>query len=391
MKIIFLIAKRFFFAHPKKLVPKYTIALSLVGIMLAVASNVMVLGLLDGAKEYVYQKALHFGPHIYIFWSDKTKKTDQIKLEKKLKKNPNIDVSSLFYATKAKIKKNKKSQEMTIFAFENDSVYDYFKKIMFIGQIRPYKNEVVVGRSSLKWFRANQKTRLLINQDTLAVSCRGAIEIGNSIQDQTTLLIDKNIMKKYQKESIGQYIWLKNPMVASQVAQTLKSKKWKTKTWIALNASLFSSLKIQSWVAQIWLFLSGMMATLFLIIPLIIIVKTKEKEWGVLMALGMTKKQLMGIVWIMSIGLSTLGLTAGILTGLMGLKLTNPVLKYFLKITNQETILDQLYLTKKLPILIDPMKIIIIIIIGIGMACIMSLWPIYHLRKTDPLKAMKQR
>ncbi|MFI5206146.1 MAG: ABC transporter permease, partial [Candidatus Paceibacterales bacterium] len=112
---------------------------------------------------------------------------------------------------------------------------------------------------------------------------------------------------------------------------------------------------------------------------LFLLVTEKQKDVGILKALGAKKKQILGIFSTVGMTLGLIGIGSGTLLGLFicWLLKTFPIIK-----------LPDIYYDTSFPIKVEPSMVIYIVVLGSLMTLLSALWPAIKISKTEPLKGI---
>jgi lipoprotein-releasing system permease protein len=111
-------------------------------------------------------------------------------------------------------------------------------------------------------------------------------------------------------------------------------------------------------------------------------VKSKEREVGILKTIGATNKQLIGIFIFQGALISSIGISLGVILGLIGtINVANLI--SFIEYVLQRNLLDQ-YFINYFPYRIDIPQIIWISIISFSLSIIATLVPALKVSQLDP-------
>jgi len=162
-----------------------------------------------------------------------------------------------------------------------------------------------------------------------------------------------------------------------------------TLSWKENNSSLINALKVEKNVMFIILTLIILVASMNIISGLIIFVKEKNKDIGILKTIGLNNKSLIKV--FLSIGL-VIGLIGTIIGGLVGVIFSFNIKSIQLFIENllqTDLFSKEIYYLSNLPSRINNLEVIYVLIISITICLIATTIPAYRSMKVDPIKSLK--
>ena len=135
-------------------------------------------------------------------------------------------------------------------------------------------------------------------------------------------------------------------------------------------------------ITSLLLFLIVIVASFIILSTVMMTVKSKEREVGILKTIGATNKQLIYIFIFQGSLISFIGIVFGVILGLIGtLNVANLV--EFIEYILQRNLLDQ-YFINYFPYSIDVVQIIWICVISFILSIIATLVPAFKVSKLDP-------
>ncbi len=154
----------------------------------------------------------------------------------------------------------------------------------------------------------------------LSVRFAGAFATGFAEFDASWVILDRQVLARARgaKGLDVMEFKLDDPLtteaVAARVEQTLGTD-WLVQRWQALNRQLFAALKLQEGLLFLVLGLIVVVSTFNVASTLVILVRERLRDVGVLASLGLSPRQLWWIFAIYGLSLGALGMLAGVLVG----------------------------------------------------------------------------
>ncbi|NND72135.1 MAG: FtsX-like permease family protein [Rhodothermales bacterium] len=170
--------------------------------------------------------------------------------------------------------------------------------------------------------------------------------------------------------------------VKAELQEILPSGKYRVKTWYDLQKSLYDVMKLEKWGASIILVLIVLVAAFNIVGSLTMVVIEKRADIGILRSMGFRKSDIRGVFLLEGLFIGILGVLSGVAVGL-GLALAQ---KYFklVPLAEQESFLIDAY-----PIAIQPMDIILVVIVAIGLCMVAAIYPAHRAAQLEPADAVR--
>jgi len=162
-----------------------------------------------------------------------------------------------------------------------------------------------------------------------------------------------------------------------------------TSSWKENNSTLINALNVEKNVMFLILTLIILVASMNIISGLIIFVKEKNKDIGILKTIGLSNKSLLKI--FLSIGL-IIGLIGTIFGGFVGVifSLNIKSIQFFIEnILHTDLFSKEIYYLSNLPSRVDNLEVFYVLIISIIICLIATTIPAYRSMKVDPIKSLK--
>ena len=158
-------------------------------------------------------------------------------------------------------------------------------------------------------------------------------------------------------------------------------------SWKSTHGTLFEAIKFEKLLISLMLFLIVAVASILVLSTVIMTVKSKEREIGILLTLGASSKQIILIFFTQGFIVSLIGIIFGVLLGfVLTLNLANII-------TFLESILDrnllEAYFINYFPYYIDYKQILIICLISFGISLLSSLIPSLRAVKLNPVQILR--
>jgi lipoprotein-releasing system permease protein len=380
---------------------------SFVGIMLGVAILIIVMSVMNGFRTELTNKILGFNPHIIIKpYIDE--KIDS-KFIDKLKKNfPNIKILNS-YSGEGVLINNDYAKGLMIKGLdsENEKNSVFLKKILIEGKnYRINKGGIIVGIELAAELNlaVGDKINLLSSvyigtpfgglpkQESYSVE--GIFSSGFYEFDRNVVFLNLEETLHFfgkSKRDINLDIYAPNPLSANDIKDKIgiMNKSFYIYSWIDLNKSFFSALKVERNVMFIILTLIIIVAAFNIISGLTILIKNKTKEIAILKTLGLSSRSIIKSFFLTGFTIGFIASVSGIIIGILFSENIESIRIFLSYIFNVEIFPSDVYFLDKLPSEINFFSIMIIFIFSLITTSLASLIPAVAISKMNTIKALK--
>ncbi|MGZ5496359.1 MAG: FtsX-like permease family protein [Candidatus Aminicenantales bacterium] len=205
--------------------------------------------------------------------------------------------------------------------------------------------------------------------------------------DSSTALVAIGVAQKlFGLEGRASYIQVKlqdifaAPAIGEKIKAVLPPVVYIT-TWMELNKSLFSALKLEKNILFLTITLIVVVAALNIIASLILMVMEKTRDIGILMAIGATPQMVNRIFFYQGALIGVIGTALGSLLGLGWCALANAF--ELIKIP------VDIYQISYVPFRMRPLDLAVIVGVALLICFVSTLFPARRAAKIDPVVALK--
>jgi len=170
------------------------------------------------------------------------------------------------------------------------------------------------------------------------------------------------------------------PKIAEKIKQIIPPVAY-VLTWMELNKSLFSALKLEKNVMFLTIALIVFVAALNIIATLILMVMEKTRDIGILIAMGATSRNIRKIFFLQGAMIGIIGTAAGVIFGLVWCWLANTF--QLIKVP------VDIYQISYVPFHIKVFDLLLIIGITLLISLLSTLFPSHRASKVNPVMALK--
>ena len=160
-------------------------------------------------------------------------------------------------------------------------------------------------------------------------------------------------------------------------------------SWKDSNKILINALKVEKNVMFIILSLIILVASLNIISGLIIFVKEKNKDIGILKTIGMTNISIIKIFFTIGISIGLIGSLIGLIIGTLFTINIKLIQVFIEKLLGTKLFSEEVYYLSSLPSKININEIVYILITAILISIISTIFPALSSAKIDPIKSLR--
>ncbi len=407
-----LITKRFLFSKKTEGYVSIFSWFSIIGIALGVAAIIIVMSVMNGFRVNLIERLIGVNSHINIYsFDEKINLTDINRLKEGLdsKEYKNIFPS---IETQGLIIRDNISKGVVIRGYEKIHSDHYLYKNIISKKISSIDfDKIIVGDVLAKNLdlKLGDKLKLAIPKTdksllgniprfkTLIVD--GIFDFGMYEYDgglvfvslelaQNLLLIDKNNFNRVE-------FYLSNPSLVAKFKKYIdlhiknKNLNFYSLSWEERNSSLMNALKVEKNVMFFILTLIILVASMNIISGLVIFVKEKNKDIGILKTLGFNNWGILKVFFLIGLTIGLIGTIFGTLLGIIiteNLKYIQIVLENLL---DTELFSEEVYFLSTLPSKIQYEEVLFVFLISLLITILSTIFPAIRASNVDPIETLK--
>ncbi len=159
--------------------------------------------------------------------------------------------------------------------------------------------------------------------------------------------------------------------------------------WRQRNATFFNALQVERNVMFLILTLIVLVAALNIVSGLIMLVKDKGQDIAILRTMGATQGSIMRVFLITGASIGVVGTIMGFLLGTLVCLNVESIRQFLSWMTNTELFSPELYFLSKLPADMDSGETTAVVVMALALSLIATLYPSWRAARLDPVEALR--
>jgi lipoprotein-releasing system permease protein len=159
--------------------------------------------------------------------------------------------------------------------------------------------------------------------------------------------------------------------------------------WRQRNATFFNALQVERNVMFLILTLIVLVAALNIVSGLIMLVKDKGSDIAILRTMGATQSSIMRVFLITGASIGVVGTLVGFLLGVVICLNVESIRQFLSWMTNTELFSPELYFLSKLPADMDTGETVAVVVMALALSLLATLYPSWRAARLDPVEALR--
>lgn len=383
----------------------FTSFLAITGLSIGIASLIIVMSVMNGFEKELQNRILGVLPHAVIFSDEPIKDYESLITEIKL--NNNVLEAVPYISFQALITNKNISKGISINGIDvkNEKNISILPDYMIYGSIEDLNkdNSIIIGSWLASYLGVFVGDKINITTSDIKSSIIGSYPKSVSLEivgifelraeiDQSLALISHNLAQKFKSlksETLSIRLKTSDLFSADRIAfdSIPNDTGYMYSSWKETHGTLFEAIQFEKLLIGLMLFLIVAVASILVLSTIVMTVKSKEREVGILKTIGANNTQLVMIFFFQGLMVSMIGLIFGLIFGLLiTFNLNNFI--YFLESILQRNLLEA-YFINYFPYFIDYSQIFFICFLSFIFTVISSLLPALRVMKLNPIEILR--
>jgi len=394
-----------YFKSNKGGVFSFTSFLAITGLTIGVSSLIIVMSVMNGFEKELQDRILGVVPHAVIYSDEPI--NDYESLIDQLKLADGVEEAVPYISFQALITSNSISKGVSVNGIDVDHEdrVSILPDYMLYGSLEDLSkdNSIVIGSWLASYLGIFVGDSITITTSDIKSSIIGSYPRSINLQvvgifelraeiDQSLVLISHELAQKFKSltdETLSIRLKTSNLFLADQIAYlaipdntSLMSSSWKE-----THGTLFEAIQFEKLLISLMLFLIVAVASILVLSTIVMTVKSKEREVGILKTIGANNQQLVMIFFFQGLMVSFIGLLMGLLLGLLVTFNINNFITFLEGVMGRNLL--EAYFINYFPYYIDYEQIGFICLISLIFSLLASLFPALRVTKLNPIEILR--
>jgi len=187
-------------------------------------------------------------------------------------------------------------------------------------------------------------------------------------------------------------IGLENPDLVDEVAPKLVpllTRSLSIYDWRHANSSFFNAVQVERNVMFLILTLIILVAAFNIISGLIMLVKDKGRDIAIMRTMGATRGAILRIFLMAGASIGVIGTAAGVSLGLLFCANIEHIRRFIEQFTKTDLFNPEIYFLSKLPAVVDPAEVTTVVLMALGLSLAATIYPAWRAARLDPVEALR--
>lgn len=383
---------------------------SFLGIMLGVATLIIVMSVMNGFREELMNRVLGINGQLGVYpaWGS-TLDAVQDKVDKMQK----IDgVVQAIPVVDGQVMVSSKETSAGVMV-RGMTAEDFAKRPLLGGQYKGWELSEFTDGQVILGYRLARKLAVRSGDDITLVSPKGNVTAFGTLPKMkayTVIGTFNSGMSEYDSNFIfmplteAQKFFMMKDKVSHLEVFTQKDADMKKiideafvamgdtaqiHDWRYTNKAFFNAIEVERNVMFLILTLIIVVAAFNMISGLIMLVKDKAKDIAVLRTMGMSRGAVQRIFLMSGLTVGVVGTLAGFILGLAFCYNIDSIKNALENLSGKELFSAEIYFLSKLPAKVDMTEVGVVVCMSLVLALLSTIYPSYKASKTDPVEALR--
>ena len=386
----------------------FTTLLAIIGLAIGISSLIVVTSVMNGFEKELEDRILGVIPHSVITSDNPISNYENIITN--IKKNREVIDASPYINIQAIVSSSYDTRGISVIGIDPNIeknmsiVSDY----MLIGNLDNIEkdNSIIIGSLLAANIGAYVGDQINITTSDIKTSIIGSYPRSVNLEivgiyelkteiDQFLTFISHQTAQKLKNINIDETISIRlkttnlfdADLISQNVLDDLNNINYSYSSWKNTHGTLFEAIQFEKLLISLMLFLIVGVASILVLSTVVMTVKSKEREIGILLTLGASNKQIILIFFTQGLLVSLIGIFVGIILGFILIFNLNNFIN-FIEYLLGRNLLDA-YFINYFPYHIDSLQILIICLISFLISLTASLVPSFRAVKLNPVQILR--
>lgn len=406
-----MVAFRYLRARRKEGFVSVIAAFSFLGIMLGVATLIIVMAVMNGFRQELLSRVLGLNGHLGIYAYQGTVLTGYDELAERAAQIKGVKMVMPLIEGQVMVSSVRNAQGAIVRGIRSEDFArrDILKNSLVGGRLEAFDepNTVFIGD------RLAQKLGVYVGEEITLISPKGTVTAFGSIPRMRAYTVGGTFsVGMYEYDSgfifmpLGEAqkffnmddgitnleLFLNNHDLVKSVqeaAATQLGGGFRIYDWQRSNAAFFNAIQVERNVMFLILTLIIVVAAFNMISGLIMLVKDKGRDIAVLRTMGATRGMIMRIFFMSGASIGFFGTLFGVFVGLVFCGNIENIRRFLESLTGTDLFSAEIYFLSRLPAEVDPVEVVAVVAMALFLSFAATIYPSWRAARLDPVEALR--
>lgn len=406
-----MVAFRYLRARRKEGFVSVIAAFSFLGIMLGVATLIIVMAVMNGFRQELLSRVLGLNGHLGIYAYQGTVLTGYDELAERAAQIKGVKMVMPLIEGQVMVSSVRNAQGAIVRGIRSEDFArrDILKNSLVGGRLEAFDepNTVFIGD------RLAQKLGVYVGEEITLISPKGTVTAFGSIPRMRAYTVGGTFsVGMYEYDSgfifmpLGEAqkffnmddgitnleLFLNNHDLVKSVQETAATQLgggFRIYDWQRSNAAFFNAIQVERNVMFLILTLIIVVAAFNMISGLIMLVKDKGRDIAVLRTMGATRGMIMRIFFMSGASIGFFGTLFGVFVGLVFCGNIENIRRFLESLTGTDLFSAEIYFLSRLPAEVDPVEVVAVVAMALFLSFAATIYPSWRAARLDPVEALR--
>ena len=382
---------------------------SLIGIALGVATLIVVMSVMNGFRQELFQRVMGLNGHMNVYAFQGAIVDYQAMLDK-VRHVPEVVDASPTIEAQALVTREGGASGVYVRGMEQDAILrrpsiashiaagslnDFSEDRIAIGVRMAQRLNVHVGDSITLISPVGKTTVFGAAPRLRGYKIAAIFDVGMFEYDNNFVYMPIQAAQVFFQMGQGVSaieILLKDPQHMRQARSDIVAaigSGYRLLDWQQNNSSFVTALEVERNVMFLILTMIILVAAFNIISSLIMLVKDKGRDIAILRTMGATRGMIMRIFFLNGASIGVIGTGAGVALGLFVACHIEQLRQVVQAITRTDPFAPEVYFLTRMPSVVDPNDVIHIVVMALGLSFLATVYPAWRAARLDPVEALR--
>ncbi|HBO59932.1 MAG TPA: lipoprotein-releasing ABC transporter permease subunit [Alphaproteobacteria bacterium] len=406
-----MVAFRYLRARRKEGFVSVIAAFSFLGIMLGVATLIIVMAVMNGFRQELLSRVLGLNGHLGIYAYQGTVLTGYDELAERAARIKGVKMVMPLIEGQVMVSSVRNAQGAIVRGIrpQDFTRRDILKNSLVGGRLEEFNepNTVFIGD------RLAQKLGVYAGEEITLISPKGTVTAFGSIPRMRSYTVGGTFsvgMYEYDSGFIfmplteaqkffnmddgvtNLELFLDNHDLVKSVQEAAAAQLgggFRIYDWQRSNAAFFNAIQVERNVMFLILTLIIVVAAFNMISGLIMLVKDKGRDIAVLRTMGATRGMIMRIFFMSGASIGFFGTLFGVLVGLVFCENIENIRRFLESLTGTDLFSAEIYFLSRLPAEVNPVEVVAVVAMALFLSFAATIYPSWRAARLDPVEALR--